>query len=145
MPIVDGRYEAKMSTTFATVDEGIDELKRLIKRSRKIRINGVPTGLLDELVPLLENKDLRIILPLGEKPNAELKELCDVASTKARIYVEHKGKEANSGSITFPKVMFSVVWLGDEVFQVSTMEYEPCVKCMSKAFDGAWRYSKKWK
>jgi hypothetical protein len=28
MPIVDGRYEAKLSTTFTTTEEGIDEIKK---------------------------------------------------------------------------------------------------------------------
>ena len=30
MPIVDGKYEAKIGTTFATVEEGIEEMKRMV-------------------------------------------------------------------------------------------------------------------
>ena len=32
MPIVDGRYEAKISTTFAATEEGIEEIKKVIER-----------------------------------------------------------------------------------------------------------------
>ena len=61
MPIVEGRYEAKLSTTFSTVDEGIDEIKRKIKKSRGIRISNIPMKLLEELKPLLVGKDLKLI------------------------------------------------------------------------------------
>ena len=50
---------------------------------------------------LLKDKDLMIILPRGEKPTEELKQLAPTATTKARIYVDYKGQEANSGSISF--------------------------------------------
>ncbi len=143
MPIVDGRYEAKISTTFATVDEGIEQIKEMIQRSRRVRINNVPVKLLNELKPLLKEKDLKIILPLGEKPTEELKNLGEVATTKSRIYVDFKGKEANTGSLVFSTVIFNVTWLGDEIFEVSTMEYSKCVKCLRETFETAWRYSKK--
>ncbi len=143
MPIVDGRYEAKISTTFATVDEGIEQIKEMIQRSRRVRINNVPVKLLNDLKPLLKDKDLKIILPLGEKPTEELKNLGEVATTKSRIYVDFKGKEANTGSFVFSTVIFNVTWLGDEIFEVSTMEYSKCVKCLRETFETAWRYSKK--
>jgi len=144
MPIVEGRYEAKISTTFSTVDEGIEEVKRRIQKSRRIRINNIPMKLLGELKPLLRDKDLRVILPFGEEPTEELKGLGEVAATKARIYVDFKGTEANSGSVGFPTVIFNIVWLGDEIFDVSAMEYSKCVKCLGETFEMGWRYSKKW-
>ena len=144
MPIVDGRYESKLSTTFSTVDEGIDEIKKKINKSRGIRISNIPMKLLEELKPLLVGKDLKIILPFGQKPTEELKKLGELATTKARIYVDFKGTEANAGSISFSTVIFNITWLGDEIFDVSTMEYSTCVKCLRKTFEGAWRYSQKW-
>jgi len=144
MPIVDGKYEAKISTTFATVEEGIDEIKRMIRKSRRIRISGIPMQLLEELKPLLKDKDLMIILPLGEKPTEELKQLAPVATTKARIYVDYRGEEANSGSVTFANRNFSVIWRGDNILDVSAMEYGKCVKCMAGTFEGGWRYAQKW-
>ena len=143
MPVVDGKYEVKLSTVYE-VDEGITEIKKMIGKSRVIRISSIPMTLLDELKPLLTNKDLKIILPLGEKPTEDLKQLGEVATTKARIYIDYKGKEAKTGSITFSTVIFNMVWLDNEILDISTMEYSTCVKCLRKTFDGAWRYSQKW-
>ena len=143
MPIVDGKYEVKLSTIYE-VDEGIAEIKKMIGKSRVIRISSIPMTLLDELKPLLTKKDLKIILPLGEKPTDDLKQLGEVATTKVKIYIDYKGKEAKTGSITFSTVIFNMVWLDNEILDISTMEYGTCVKCLRKTFDGAWRYSQKW-
>jgi len=144
MPIVEGRYEAKISTTFSTIEEGVEEIKTKAQRSRRIRINNVPMRLLEELKPLLGDKDLKIILPIGEKPTEELRELGETATTKARIYVDYKGREANTGSVGFSDKVFNIVWLGDQILDVSTMEYSTCVKCLLKTFEMGWRYSQKW-
>jgi len=144
VPIVEGRYEAKISTTFSTVEEGIDEIKRKIQKSRRIRINNIPMNLFKELEPLLGEKDLKIILPIGEKPTEELRKLGETATTKARIYVDFRGREANTGSVGFLDRIFNIVWLGDKILDISTMEYGKCVKCLLDTFDAGWRYSQKW-
>ena len=144
MPIVDGKYEAKIGTTFATVEEGIEELKRMIQKSRKIRISNIPMSLLEELKPMLNDKDLMIILPMNEKATEELKQLAPIATTKARIYVDYKGEEANSGSVTFSSLIFNIAWINNKILNVSTMEYSKCVKCMAGTFEGGWRYAQKW-
>jgi hypothetical protein len=144
MPIVDGKYEAKIGTTFATAEEGIAEIKRMIQKSRRVRISNIPMPLLEELNPLLKDKDLMIILPMGEKPTEELHQLAPTATTKARIYVDYKGQEANSGSITFSNIVFNIAWLNDKILGVSTMEYSKCVKCLQDTFEGGWRYAQKW-
>ena len=144
MPIVDGKYESKIGTTFATVEEGIAELKRIIQKSRKIRISNIPMKLLNELKPMLNDKDLMIILPMNEKPTEELKQLAPTATTKARIYVDYKGEEANSGSVTFARLIFNLAWVNNKILNVSTMEHGKCVKCMAGTFEGGWRYSQKW-
>ncbi len=144
MPIIDGKYEAKISTTYATPQEGISEIKRLIQKSRRIRISGIPMPLLEELKPLLKEKDLMIILPLGQEPTDELKALAPIATTKARIYVDYMGEEANTGSVSFPSRIFNVIWVGDRILAVSAMEYGKCTKCMLEAFEGGWRYAQKW-
>lgn len=143
MPIMEGRYEATLSTTFSTVEEGVDEIRRKLQKARRVRINSIPMGLLEDLKPLLRDKDLKIILPLGEKPSEELKKLGETATTKARIYVDYMGKEANTGSICFSDVNFNIIWLGDKILNISTMEYGTCVKCLLKTFETGWRYSQK--
>lgn len=144
MPIVDGRYEAKLSTTFENVEEAIVEIKKKIQKSRRIRISNIPMKLLEELKPYFKEKDVKIVLPIGEKPNEELKKLGEVATTKARIYADFKGKEANSGSVNFSDIVFNVLWVDGEILNVSTMECGKCVKCLSETFEGGWRYAQKW-
>jgi hypothetical protein len=107
MPIVVGKYEMKIGTTFATVAEGVAGIKRLIQKSRRIRISNIPMSLLEELKPFLKDKDLMIILPMNETPTEELKQLAPTATTKARIYVDYKGEEANSGSINFSRTVYN--------------------------------------
>jgi hypothetical protein len=105
----------------------------------------VPVGLIEKLLPSLQGKDVKIILPGGAKPTAQLKEVGDVAVQKAKIYSDFKGVEANEGSVYFSDVMFCVTWSKDKILQISTMEYDKCVKCMRGTFDMAWRYSDKQK
>ena len=144
MPIVEGRYEARLSTVFGSVDEGVEEIRKRVQKSRKIRINNITMKLLGELEPLLVNKDLKIILPRGEEPTEELRKLGEIATTKSRIYVDYKGAEASAGSIIFSTLIYNIVWLDDDIFEISTMEYSSCVKCMRRTFETAWRYSQKW-
>lgn len=145
MPIVDGQYQAKISTVFATVKDGVTQLKDKIAKSRRIRISNISVRLLEELLPLLKGKDVKIILPNNEKPTEKLNEVGDFAVQKAKIYSDFKGVEANEGSIYFSDVMFCVTWAKDKVLQISTMEYDKCVKCMKGTFDMAWRYADKQK
>jgi hypothetical protein len=143
MPIVDGRYEAKISTTFRSTKEAVEAIKDKIASSRRVRISGIPMSLLKKLLPMLKGKDVKIILPLGEKAKPELKEVGEVAVTKARIYKDHKGTEANLGSIYFSDRMFSIAWADDKIIEIDVLEYDKCVKCMRNMFDVGWRYSEK--
>jgi hypothetical protein len=143
MPIVDGRYEAKISTTFRSNKEALEAIKSKIEKSRRVRISSIPMSLLKKLLPLLKGKDVKIILPLGEKVRPEVKEVGDVAVTKARIYKDHKGTDATLGSIYFSDRMFSIAWADDRILEIDALEYDKCVRCMKNMFDVGWRYSEK--
>jgi len=142
MPIVDGRYEAKIGITYK-IEKGIEELKKKVKKSRIIRINNIPVNLLRELMPLLEGKDLKIILPLGERKTEELIKFGEIAVTKSRLYHQYDEEEANVGNISFSDVIFNISWIDDRIIEISTMEYSKCVKCMRATFETAWRYAQK--
>ena len=122
MPIVDGKYEAKISTTFRSTKAAVDAITEKIKKSRRVRISNVPTGLLEKLLPLLKGKDVKIILPAGTKPNGKLREIGDLAMQKARIYKDYKGTEANVGSIYFADRVFSVAWNDNKIFEIEAMD-----------------------
>jgi hypothetical protein len=144
MPIVDGKYETCISTYFATVDDGIAQIKNKLGRSRRVRISNIPPGLLEELKPLLTGKDLKIVLPEGMEPDESLLKLGPVATAKGRIYADYAGKEACSGSIGFSDRSFSIIWSGDKIFMVSAMDYVKCARCLLDTFETGWRYAQKW-
>jgi len=143
MPIVDGQYEAKISTTFRSVEDALEEITNKIERSRRVRISNIPMSLLEKLLPLLKGKDVKIILPMKAKANDELRKVGEVAVQKAKIYKDYKGIEANAGSIYFSDRIFGVVWVKDRILEIDAMDYDKCVKCMRKMFDVGWRYSEK--
>jgi hypothetical protein len=145
MPIVDGKYEAKVSTTYATPADGIAEIKKRIAESKRVRISNVPMSLVEELLPLLEDKDVKFILAKDDKVTDELKALGEVAIQKAKLYKDHKGVEANIGSIYFADAIFSIAWTKKEILSIDAMHYGKCVKCMRKFFDVGWHYSEKVK
>jgi hypothetical protein len=143
MPIVDGQYEAKISTIFASEKEAFEAIASKIEKSRRVRISNVPMQLLERLAPLLKGKDVKIILPKGAKPTEKIKQLGDVAIQKAKIYKDYKGVEANAGSIYFSDRIFNVVWDKKKIYEIDAMDYDKCVKCMKGMFEVGWRYSEK--
>jgi len=143
MPIVDGQYEAKISTTFRSPEDAIEEITKKIERSRRVRISNIPMALLEKLLPLLKGKDVKIILPMKAKASDELRKVGEVAVQKAKIYKDYKGTEANAGSIYFSDRIFGVVWVKDRILEIDAMDYDKCVKCMKNMFDVGWRYSEK--
>jgi len=145
MPIVDGKYEAKISTTFRSTQEAVEAITDKIKKSKRVRISNIPMELLEKLVPLLKDKDVKIILPMKEKPTDELRQLGEVAVQKAKIYKDYRGVEAIAGSIYFADRVFNITWNKNEIFEIEAMDYDKCVKCMKGMFDVGWRYSEKLK
>jgi CRISPR/Cas system CMR subunit Cmr6 (Cas7 group RAMP superfamily) len=127
------------------VDEGIEEIKRRIAASRRVRISNVPMSLVEELVPLLKDKDVKIVLPKDGKATDELRQIGEIAIQKTKIYKDHKGTEANVGSIYFTDAIFNVAWTKNKILQTDAMNYNKCVKCMKKFFDVGWHYSEKVK
>lgn len=143
MPIVDGQYEAKISTTFRSTKEALKAITDKIEKSRRVRISNIPMSMLEKLMPLLKGKDVKIILPIKAKPTRELREISEVAVQKAKIYKDCKGTEANVGSIYFADRVFSVAWKKNAILEIDAMDYGKCVKCMRNMFDVGWRYSEK--
>lgn len=144
MPIVDGEYEACISTFYATPEDGISDIKKKLQRSRRVRISNIPPKLLEELKPLLSGKDLKIVLPEGMEPDESLLKLGPVATAKARIYADYGGKDACAGSVSFSDRSFNVIWSGDKIHLVSAMDYVKCARCLIDSFEANWRYAKKW-
>jgi len=143
MPIVDGKYEAKLATVFVTVGKGFEQIKERIAQSRKVRISNVPVGLVEEIAPRLGGKDVKIILAEGHTASDAVRILGELATSKARIYKDYKGTEANVGSISFSNRVFEITWTENEILEIAAMEYDKCVKCLKAMFEVGWRYARK--
>ena len=142
-PIEEGKFVQKLQTFYTTPKEAIAEIKYRLKRSRKIRINTIPMGLLLELLPRLKKKDLKIILPEGEILTKELEELGECAISKVRIFIDYMGDEVNAGSVCFSDKIFNRIWRNNEILAIISFDYLKCVKCMVKdMFETSWQYSK---
>jgi hypothetical protein len=95
------------------------------------------------LSPNLKGKTVKVILPVSESPDEEIKKIGDIAVSKARIYKDYKGIEADTGSIYFADKVFSVIWVKDRILEIETMDYDRCVKCMKDMFETGWKMSRK--
>jgi len=95
--------------------------------------SGLPSG----------GRNVRVILPVNESPDDELKKIGEVAVSKSRIYKDYKGIEADTGSIYFADRVYSITWVKNRILEVETMEYERCVKCMRDMFESGWKMARK--
>jgi hypothetical protein len=104
-----------------------------------VRISNIPVWLLEELLPELKGKDVKIILHYGAEATEPMKEIGDLAIQHSRIYSHFNGVEADEGSIYFSEVVFRVTWADREIFQISTTKYNKEVEW----FEMGWRYADK--
>jgi len=145
MPLAEGRFEARLSTTFALTEEGIKEIQEKISNSGGVRMNAVPPQLIMKLAPFLKGKEknVRIILSPGEKPTQEMTALGRISVTKARVCADYKGIDANLGSIYFNDRLYEITWTKERIIEIESREYDKCVKCMGELFENAWKISSK--
>lgn len=144
MPTVNGMHLSKISTVYDT-QKGIEAIKETILKSKKLRITTIPPFLLRELMPLLADKDTKILLLPGEKMPEKSSAVTDIAVSKTRLLGEFKGEEVTVGTITTPAVSFNVMWKDDKILDISAMNYERCVRCLGETFeDSSWRFADKF-
>lgn len=143
MPISEGSFEVKVSTTFHSIEEGLMEMKKKLDKSRKIRISNIPMAVLDHFLPDLKGKDVMIIIPHGAKPTPAMMNMGNIAVMKAKVYKDYKGKQANLGTVYFSDRVFTLTWTRDELIEVEAMDHLKCVKCMGGTFQTGWRYAEK--
>ena len=143
MPTVNGFHVNKIQTVYDTT-KGIEAIKETVGKSKKLRITTIPPSLLKELMPLLTDKDIKILLLPGEKVPEKSPNITDVGIAKSRLLADYKGEEVIVGSITTPAVSFNIMWKDDRILDISAMNYERCVRCMGESFeDTGWRYADK--
>ena len=143
MPTLNGIHLNKIATVYDT-QKGIDAIKDIVVKSKKLRITTIPPFLLNELLPLLVDKDIKILILPGEKMPEKNIGISDVAVTKSKLLADFKGDELIVGSITSPAVSFNVMWKDDKIYDITAMNYERCVRCLGESFeDTRWRFADK--
>ena len=143
MPALEGRYEMKISTTYGSSEEGIKDIIEKIGKSKIVSINTIPTTLLTRLAPHLRGRTVKVILPVNDSTDDAVKLIGEVAVSKARVYKDYKGIEADTGSIYFADRVFNITWSKNRILEIDTMEYDRCVKCMKEMFETGWKSSRK--
>lgn len=143
MPTVNGIHVNKITTVY-DMQKGIDAIKETVTKSKKLRITTIPPSLLKELMPLLADKDIKILVLPSEKFPEKINGVTDIAITKSKLLADFKGDEVIVGTITSPAVSFNVLWKDDKILDITAMNYERCVRCMSESFeDTGWRFADK--
>lgn len=143
MPTVNGIHVNRITTVYET-QKGLDAIKETVIKSKKLRITTIPPSLLKELLPLLIDKDIKILLLPGEKMSEKIEGISDIAITKSKILADFKGDEMIVGTITSPAISFNIMWKDDKIFDITAMNYERCVRCLGESFeDTSWRYADK--
>ena len=143
MPTVNGIHVNRITTVYDT-QRGIEAIKETVTKSKKLRITTIPPSLLKELMPLLVEKDIKILLLPGEKVPEKIDGITDIGISKSKLLADYKGDEMIIGTITSPAVSFNVMWKDDMIFDITAMNYERCVRCMGESFeDTGWRFADK--
>lgn len=137
MPIEGSEHRANISRPFTSAKEGLEQLKEKIRLSNKVRISNISVELLDELLPALKGKDVKIILHHEVTPTEQMKEIGDLAIQKDRISSNFEGVEADVCSIYFSTVVFRITWTEGKILQITTMRYNKYIRW----FEMGWRYA----
>ncbi|MBI4865413.1 MAG: hypothetical protein HY816_00535 [Candidatus Wallbacteria bacterium] len=134
---------------FATVydrEAGLSVIKEKAKKASVFRLLVCPPRLVRDLIPQVLKSDYQMILSRRDPLLEKLAEDPDVRfGSDAKIYMVYGGEECNVGSVRLNHELFSIMWREDKVFNV--MKYENLIfaNYFGRAFDTAWKYSKKAK
>ncbi|MBI4870807.1 MAG: hypothetical protein HY814_04490 [Candidatus Riflebacteria bacterium] len=127
-------------------EQGLSVIHEKARKASVFRMLVLPARLVHAILPHALGGDYRIILsrldPLVEEYAAD----SDIRyGSDAKIFMVYGGEEANVGSIRLNHELYSVIWRGQKVFAV--MKYENLIfaNYFGRAFDTAWKYSKKQK
>ncbi len=132
---------------FSTVydrEEGLEVIRKKAETSSVFRLLVLPPALVRQLIPSVLRGDFQIILSRRDPLARKLLEDPDVrVGSDAKIFMIYGGEECTVGSIRLNHELFSIMWRQDKVFAV--MKYDNLIfaNYFGKAFDTAWKYSKK--
>jgi hypothetical protein len=137
--------DEQIFTTVYDRDEGVAVIKEKARKASVFRLLVMPPQLVRNILPEVLKGDYKMILSRRDPLVEEMAIDPDVRyGSDAKIFMVYGGEEANVGSIRLNHELFSVIWR-EKVFAV--MKYENLIfaNYFGRAFDTAWKYSKKQK
>jgi hypothetical protein len=129
MSILETLFNINLGTSY-TPDRGIEVIKRKIRSSRKVIVNNIPVSLLEELLPLLEDK--KVLVALKENGSRELIEddIEDICFYNADIEASYNNQKMNFGNIVLSNMIFDITWDKKErIRDITTYKDHSCLKC----------------
>lgn len=138
--------DEQIFTTVYDREEGLAIIREKVRKTSVFRLLVLPPALVCDIVQDVMRGDYRMVLSRRDPLVKALATDPDVRyGSDAKIYMIYGGEEANVGSIRLNHELFSVIWRENKVFAV--MKYENLIfaNYFGRAFDTAWKYSKKQK
>jgi hypothetical protein len=122
-------------------DKGIALLLKDLKKSKEALIDYVPDFLVEKLIPFINGKDVRILLPSGHRVHPVVKKMPHSRMAMSLITPNLELRDQNNviaGGIWFPHIHYCVAWKDNRILEIRTMEQNPCIHCMKKKHITAW-------
>jgi hypothetical protein len=113
------------------VAQGIEAIKRAVRRAHSVQIYDPPSRLLSELTPYLAGKQVTIYLLPRDKVADQLHP--QVVRIKNRIKAAYHGRTMFLASIRLTRVMFDIIWRGDRIYDISAITISKCLHCTHRA------------
>lgn len=111
------------------VDEGIRNIKKEIRSSKKVILNNIPLSLVQELLPLLKDKKVSISLKEAEFDQSIGDEIGGISYHDADIQAGYGDENMHFGCIVLPKIIFDVIWNEDGIQDIAGIKTSSCLKC----------------
>lgn len=126
-------------------DEGVNILMKDLKESMKVLIVYIPDFLVEQMIPLLDDKEVRILLPYNHQIHPKVRNM--PFSRTARSWITpkmgiHEQRNAIVGGICFPHVHYGVIWNEDRILEIRTVEVNSCIRCIVEKHVLAWNTGK---
>ncbi len=128
MALLDGILKISFGISYE-VEEGLRDIKRGIRSSKKVILNNIPLSLLQELMPLLKGKDVSVSLKKNEFEESIDEDIEGISYHKADIHAGHGDEKMHFGCIVLPKMLFDVIWNDEGVQSISGIKLHSCIKC----------------
>lgn len=136
--------EVSIGTVFDP-EQGIRQIKEDLKKCSKAIISYVPNFLVEELLPFFPGKDIRILMPSGERIHPDVKSI--PSSRVALNFVRgsmkvYEYQDVAVGGICFPHMHYAVAWKDGKIIEIRTIEIQGCIRCMVEKHITAWSFGK---